>query len=745
MKQKTQNFYVEVEKADVASVAVKNGDKLLMGTRRDNGRWTLPGGHLEAGEDPKEGAKRELFEEAGIEAKKIKHIVSKDVTTFTGKKLKVHGFVVEHDGKTSTKNDPDKEVDKWHWIDTKKFPKHILENLHSPKNVVLEKLGIQKALEQFFIKAEKGATIADHKYIRRYMRGGKWVYVYSEPGQPARALPEEALSKIKRLKELGDEHARRMLDETHDVPEEKLSLLRRMADLGDKEAHEHLKHHFAIDREGERLEEDVVPRKVGDDPIHQPLAKPQAKQAHKLISEAVSKKIYRHLEQHQTNPLFQRLSGVPEADVLDKIKSHGNLHGMLTEFHKQMGRIDEAHSGLESANSDVKRAGGYGNLTYNAAIARLEAEGLLPAKYSEVHKRTGASEDFEPHEIRAHERKMEERKREAERKAAEEQKRLEREVGALARTHGKSIVDMMEYWGRTITLPEKRKAMQSLDKIFGKDFSFDSFVKHATKSVPGVEVKLRDSMLNGLIRGDNSLGMYFDFRETSTGEHITDAQREVTKKEDGSLVWTNSVFARPNNDYLKKYPGMAKGLYSGVERFLKEVTKSYPAEAKKNSYVYIGAVTHGFGNNNMKGCLVWAKHYYDFYTPAEASGWKTTWKRELPKYARALGLSETQRKEVEAKIEEFKYPYQFVSTGIRLTKEQALRATGRTSLDFDFEQILQNKGTIDMGELISVANIGTQKYKNYFNRTGERAGHLNSKRDDYYSKQPAARRRRRAT
>jgi len=128
----------------VASVAVMHEGNLLMGRRRDNGRWTLPGGHLNDDEDHYDGAKRELFEEAGITVPDLQHLGTSDITTHTGKLYTIHAFRCEGDYATSVKNDPDKEVVKWEWIDTKGgLPKEIMENLHSPKNSVLHKLGLQ--------------------------------------------------------------------------------------------------------------------------------------------------------------------------------------------------------------------------------------------------------------------------------------------------------------------------------------------------------------------------------------------------------------------------------------------------------------------------------------------------------------------------------------------------------------------------------------------------------------------------
>lgn len=131
---------------EVATVGVVHDGKLLMGQRRDNSRWTNPGGHMENGEDPEAGALRELYEEAGITPKKIKHLATEKVTTPTGKKLIVHAFkATVGDSTTTSQKDPDKEVKRWRWISiVKGLPEEIMSNLHSPKNVLLKALGLQK-------------------------------------------------------------------------------------------------------------------------------------------------------------------------------------------------------------------------------------------------------------------------------------------------------------------------------------------------------------------------------------------------------------------------------------------------------------------------------------------------------------------------------------------------------------------------------------------------------------------------
>jgi|GEM_PF-2863571 len=133
---------------EVASVAVMKDGKLLMGKRRDNGKWTMPGGHLNDGEHHHDGAVRELKEEAGIEVFNLKHLGSEDITDQKGNPIKVHSYKHEpiHDCPTTMSEDPDQEVHRWHWIDTKNgLPKEQAENLHSPKNVTLKLLGLQKS------------------------------------------------------------------------------------------------------------------------------------------------------------------------------------------------------------------------------------------------------------------------------------------------------------------------------------------------------------------------------------------------------------------------------------------------------------------------------------------------------------------------------------------------------------------------------------------------------------------------
>jgi 8-oxo-dGTP pyrophosphatase MutT (NUDIX family) len=55
-----------------AEAAVFRNDKILLIRRRDDHTWAMPGGVLEVGESPAQGAERELWEEAGVRGKVVR-------------------------------------------------------------------------------------------------------------------------------------------------------------------------------------------------------------------------------------------------------------------------------------------------------------------------------------------------------------------------------------------------------------------------------------------------------------------------------------------------------------------------------------------------------------------------------------------------------------------------------------------------------------------------------------------------
>lgn len=137
---------MEMEPKRVATLAVFEGQSLLMGIRRDNGKWTTPGGHLNPGEAPLDGALRELREETGIEA--LPHELEDlgSVTKaedLTRPALTVYFYKLRLNGRQATSAiDPDEEVHYWTLLDVSDGFKLPPETLHVPKNDLLRRLGL---------------------------------------------------------------------------------------------------------------------------------------------------------------------------------------------------------------------------------------------------------------------------------------------------------------------------------------------------------------------------------------------------------------------------------------------------------------------------------------------------------------------------------------------------------------------------------------------------------------------------
>lgn len=135
---------------EVSKIAVVRDGKLLMGRRRDTGKWTEPGGHLDNGENPLMGAARELLEETGIKANPhdFDHLASKLVKKPDGSQILVHAYLLHSDVKlpTTMKGDPDEEVQRWHWVDIAhpRNEEKVLSNMHVPMkyNIVFRGLGL---------------------------------------------------------------------------------------------------------------------------------------------------------------------------------------------------------------------------------------------------------------------------------------------------------------------------------------------------------------------------------------------------------------------------------------------------------------------------------------------------------------------------------------------------------------------------------------------------------------------------
>ncbi len=715
----------QIEKADkeVGVVAVMDGDKILMGKRQDNGKWTNPGGHLEQNENPKEGALRELKEEAGLEHNNAKKMVTKKVTTPEGVKMVIHAYQVKYNGqKPTSKNDPDKEVKKWEWIDTKNMPEKVLNNLHSPRNVILQKMGLVKALMNDLLKSTQS-----HKYLRKYQRGGKWYYVYHEANQHARAIPEEAIKRLKELADMGDEKARHLLDSVQEYSPVKLQTLRELADLGDAEAKRHLKEHHGIDRDAEKLEEAVIPAQVRNDTTTKVLNDDEKTKLKQALFASMS--VLQGLGSHTGSQFHTSLSSIGgHSGIVERIgrevQNASSIKEALTKLHAIASDMDRVQPDPStSQNSSVREGGGYGSHTYNAFVKELESKGLLPEGYGTIHRRERNQATHSVPFAGDLENKIRE-KREREERATRER------IGRQA----ENVMAMKNYWRElsNMNAQDQVRLAEGIERFFGKDFNFNNFINNL-QGHRDVQIKPSLGFARDLMSGGNSISVTFDF--TNNGRQITRATRTIYKKGDGSIHWANGCFSRPDNDDLERFPGMAKGLYAGVEKTLREITANYTGDTKKNTKITIGtAANSGFGNG-YKGALVWAKHCFDWeggITGSRAGSWKSTWRDHAASYCHRIGFDQETLNAIHAKINDCKYPEDFVRLGVKVNKEQAKTMLSRSSFDNDFNKIFETKGYVDLGELIMIDSGTSWSAENRIWGTDERAVELNRRRAIQY-------------
>lgn len=113
-------------------VLVLQNNKILLGKRKNShgdGLWAPPGGHLEFGEDVETCAKRELEEEAGLVATKVRRgtWVNNFFHTENKHYITLLMFVDAFDGKPELK-EPDK-CEGWEWFSMNALPEKLFPPL----------------------------------------------------------------------------------------------------------------------------------------------------------------------------------------------------------------------------------------------------------------------------------------------------------------------------------------------------------------------------------------------------------------------------------------------------------------------------------------------------------------------------------------------------------------------------------------------------------------------------------------
>ena len=116
----------------IAYITDDDGD-ILIGRRKDNDKFTQPGGHIHVGECPYVGLIRELKEEAGLDAESIKLV---DCSMANGMVLYLFKVTVDPSQEIDVSGDPDEEVDTWNYMD----PNDVRDELHVPveDNIMLK-------------------------------------------------------------------------------------------------------------------------------------------------------------------------------------------------------------------------------------------------------------------------------------------------------------------------------------------------------------------------------------------------------------------------------------------------------------------------------------------------------------------------------------------------------------------------------------------------------------------------------
>lgn len=162
---KNANELAQLNLPKIVAVGLVSEGLILTGQRRDNQKWTSPGGHMDDGETILQAARREVLEESGITIEN-RHLelvhAEKTISHRTGKEFVVFAFVANIE-KTlaSAKNDPDKEISEWRWVPmSMSSPELQPEMRHAKVDHVLRHLGLWPT-EAHMARLKRGSKIVD--------------------------------------------------------------------------------------------------------------------------------------------------------------------------------------------------------------------------------------------------------------------------------------------------------------------------------------------------------------------------------------------------------------------------------------------------------------------------------------------------------------------------------------------------------------------------------------------------------
>lgn len=112
------------------TVIIEQAGRILLCLRKGEhaeGTWGFPGGHLELGETPEEGAAREAMEEAGVELANLRrYAFTNDFFDESGKHYITIFMKAELPDGQEVKNMEPHKCDRWEWFDADDLPEPLM-------------------------------------------------------------------------------------------------------------------------------------------------------------------------------------------------------------------------------------------------------------------------------------------------------------------------------------------------------------------------------------------------------------------------------------------------------------------------------------------------------------------------------------------------------------------------------------------------------------------------------------------